>query len=158
MDSPEPTIANPRRFYWLKRLLISFTLFYATIVGLYLWWSRSTTARLDALVAAARANGEPILPQDFTPADVPDADNAAFFLRRAASSIVIPQEIGKEYGAIPGELPLTGREMNLIERVRPAQFTMIFTAGSFTISCMRYGSSAFGQQMPPGMFIFVYSV
>ena len=45
----------------------------------------------------------------------------------------------------------------MIERVRPAQFTMILVVGSRAISRMRYGSSAFGQQMPPGMFIFWYS-
>ena len=46
----------------------------------------------------------------------------------------------------------------MIERVRPAQLTMIFVFGLLTMSRMRYGSSALGQQMPPGMFIFWYSV
>ena len=45
----------------------------------------------------------------------------------------------------------------MIERVRPAQFTMILVIGFLTISRMRNGNSAFGQQMPPGIFILLYS-
>ena len=58
-------------------------------VGAMLWWGHEAQRRLDAEIAAIRARGEPILIEDFTVQPVPDSENAALLLRKAAAAPAI---------------------------------------------------------------------
>ena len=84
----EPTSACPPRFWWLQRGSILFVVTLLALVGLRWWWGKIADDRLAAMIAEAHARGEPILPEDFNPAPIPDSQNAALTLRLAADSIV----------------------------------------------------------------------
>jgi hypothetical protein len=84
----EPTSAYPPRFWWLTRGAIVFVITLLALAGLRWWWGKIADDRLAAMIAEAHARGEPILPEDFNPAPIPDSQNAAMTLRLAADSIV----------------------------------------------------------------------
>jgi hypothetical protein len=87
-DTDDAIRPVPPRYWWLKRILA------ATIVVLagmaVLRWRVGVIAeeRLQARVDAIKAAGEPLLPEDFNPEPVPDDDNAAILLNRAAEQCV----------------------------------------------------------------------
>src|SRR5687768_2023865 len=68
-DTPQESALNPpplpkaparRGRRWLRRLGVALlVLFLGALVG-HWWWGRGAARRLDALVAAARAAGEPV--------------------------------------------------------------------------------------------------
>lgn len=86
--SREPTIPYPPRFWWLKRILIAVALLLFALGGLRWGWGNVAEGRTRAIVDAAHAAGEPILPEDFAPATIPDPANAAVTLQHAANAIV----------------------------------------------------------------------
>jgi hypothetical protein len=83
-----PVIPDPGHFRRLKRWsLIGFVILFL-LIGLRLWWGFEAQRRLDAMIAAAHARGEPITIDDFNnrPA-IPDSNNAAIPLQAAGKSI-----------------------------------------------------------------------
>lgn len=86
--SHEPTGPHPPRFWWLKRISIAVALLLLGLGGLRWEWEHAAERRTRAIVDAAHARGEPILPQDFAPATIPDTENAAVTLQQAADAIV----------------------------------------------------------------------
>jgi hypothetical protein len=91
----------PPRYRWLKRIgLAAILLLIATFA---LRWVVGVVAqrRLDAHVAKLRAAGEPMLPEDFAFPAVPDQDNAAILLKKAAELLVEP---GKDDLSLAGYL------------------------------------------------------
>src|SRR5215207_5707201 len=61
------------------------------LVGLRLWWGWHAQRRLDRAIAELRASGEPVTEQDVA-VPVPDEQNAAFYLRRAAAAYRITRQ------------------------------------------------------------------
>src|SRR6202030_2440545 len=64
---PDPNIAFPPRFWWLKRIALLVLIAIAAVTALRWWWGREADRRLAAIVADARARAEPILPEEFEP-------------------------------------------------------------------------------------------
>src|SRR5665213_2093956 len=100
MTLSEPTIIsqeapNPHRFWWLKRIAVLVLVALAGLTVLRWLWAREADRRSAALIADAKARGEPILPEDFEAAKVPDADNAAILFSQAASVLVLSPAFGK---------------------------------------------------------------
>src|SRR5688572_20965926 len=84
----ESIVPHPKRFWWLSRLSALACVLAAATACLRWWWGEVAQRRVDAVIAAAHARGEPILASDYTPNSVtPDATNAAFYLRRAGLAL-----------------------------------------------------------------------
>ncbi len=81
-------IAHPTRFWWLKRLSVICLVFFLAMLVLRLWWGYLAEKRIEAAVAAARADDEPISPQDFNDPDSPPADQNAVVALTAAIAAV----------------------------------------------------------------------
>jgi hypothetical protein len=80
----------PPRYWWLKRLVVAVILLLLTTPVLRCVFGMVAQRRLDAHVTELRASGEPVLPQDFEFPAVPDQDNAAIPLKKAAALLVEP--------------------------------------------------------------------
>jgi hypothetical protein len=74
---------------------------------------RSLVVQVDQL----RSRGEPMWPQDFTRAKIPDAQNAAFFLRAAHGALETKGEDWQRLGEISFTLPLSKEDAAVLERV-----------------------------------------
>ncbi len=86
----EIAVADPPRFRWLKRgTVIGFGVIVA-LAGVRLWWGWEAQRRLDAIVAAMHARGEPILAEDFKSPPLASGDNAAPILLQAAAAVRSP--------------------------------------------------------------------
>jgi hypothetical protein len=77
----------PVRYWWLKRLGAAAILFVLALIGLRIWWGHVAEARLQAKIAEYRAEGEPVLVEDFVYPPIPDAENGARFIQRAAAQM-----------------------------------------------------------------------
>ena len=80
-DEPLP----PYRFRLRHQMAVAFAVL-ALALGVRAWWGWYAQRRLDAAIAELRAKGEPVTEADFADPAVPDEQNAAFFIRRAASA------------------------------------------------------------------------
>lgn len=88
----EPTRAYPPRFRWLKRGALAIVIAMIALPGLRVWWGHAADRRLQRMADAAHARGEPFWPQDFDLPPVPDAENAALTLRRAADALIVDSQ------------------------------------------------------------------
>ncbi|HNQ23944.1 MAG TPA: hypothetical protein PKK06_12705 [Phycisphaerae bacterium] len=86
-----PPVAQPfpPRFWWLKRIVVAVLVLLLALLGLRLWWGWEAQRRFDAAIAAYRAAGEPVFPEDFLTEQVPDEDNAARVYDRALQKLVL---------------------------------------------------------------------
>ncbi len=84
-DLPHTNAAMPipPRFRWLKRLSLAGVVVVVLVVSLRLWWGWYEERKLEAVVNAIAARGEPIRFGDMKWPAVPDADNAAYYYRQA---------------------------------------------------------------------------
>src|SRR5437867_10724916 len=85
--APDPALAYPPRYWWLKRIALLSALILVALAGLRWWWGIKSAKLLAAEIAAFHARGEPILPEDFAAPEIPDADNGAFYLKQAAEAV-----------------------------------------------------------------------
>ncbi|MEA2736682.1 MAG: hypothetical protein QOE14_3133 [Humisphaera sp.] len=81
---PEPTIAWPPRWRWLKRLSIAYLIFIACVALLYWAWTAYSHRQLASAIAAVQARGEPVLYEEFDPPPIAADRNAAVLLVQAA--------------------------------------------------------------------------
>jgi hypothetical protein len=83
----EPDGPYPPRFWWLKRLTVSYVAFAALVGSAYgAWWAYSER-RLAGTIAAIRARGEPAVLADFLRQEVlPVEQNGAVALEAAAKT------------------------------------------------------------------------
>jgi hypothetical protein len=93
------TRPNPPRLWWLKHLSLAGLFLIVALAALRWWWGHEAQRRMDAMIAAAHAKGEPILPEDFDFPPVPDAENAAIPLKQAEAGI---NPRGKEWAFADG--------------------------------------------------------
>ena len=89
----EFTTPYPPRYRWLKRSFLIVGIVLVLLAGLRIWWGWYAHRCLQAEIDAIHARGEPILPEDFQQPPIPDADNAAWYLRQAAAAIKSHQVI-----------------------------------------------------------------
>lgn len=87
--SSEPAIAHPPRFWWAKRIAMFCAVVLLGLAGLRWWWGHVADVQIREVVDAAHARGEPILPEDFASASIPDSENAAVTLQLAASAMFL---------------------------------------------------------------------
>lgn len=88
-DAARPT---PPRRRWLKRAAVTAGLLGLALIALRWWWGSEAERRLQAKIAEYRAAGQPVLAEDFALPPVPDDENAAVLLRRAADLLVPPAD------------------------------------------------------------------
>ena len=111
-EGDELTVRIPPRFWWLKRICIAGALLLVAL-ALLRWWSGYVAhGRLQAEIERVRAAGEPILPEDFDPPPVADADNAALVLTNAANSYVTPPGISDTYSTLNNRSRLTPAQLS----------------------------------------------
>lgn len=114
--SQEPTLANPPRYRWLKRIGLLVVLVLLALGVLRWWWGHVAQVRLQRVIDAAHARGEPILPEDFTPQSIPEGQNAAVTLQLAAAAIVRdPNSDAMDNDSLSG--PFTPLEVNRTDAV-----------------------------------------
>jgi hypothetical protein len=79
--------ALPPRFRGFRRACAVAGTLLLLLTILRLWWGWEAHRLLVAEVAAIHARGDPISPADFKDEDIPDADNAATYVRRAMAAM-----------------------------------------------------------------------
>ena len=102
----EPAVAIPPRFRWLKRGLLTL-LFLIVALGIVRWqWGVYAERRLQKIIDEVRSRGEPILIEDFKTHTVPDEENAAFYLQKAAMVLQQPAGTKIDIGIVAGDAVL----------------------------------------------------
>src|SRR5688500_14358450 len=81
------TMENRPKRRWGRWVGLSLLLLILLVAGSHWKWGVSADKRLKARVDALRAQGEPMLPEDFRLAALADADNFVVDLRAAAKLI-----------------------------------------------------------------------
>ncbi len=87
-DQDEPLV--PPRGWWRKRLLIALGAVLLLTPAVWFCWAWEADRRLSAVIAARRAAGWPIRPEEFEHEPVPDEENAAGCLRGTFPQLKIP--------------------------------------------------------------------
>lgn len=123
----EPTTAYPPRFRWLKRSIVVGACVVIGVFALWVYWRHAAHERLAGAIAAVRATGEPILPDDFDEQPVPDSENAAFYLLRAGAAIATPPEYGRLESSA-WDAVFTDRQLALADAVVAANFKSLADA------------------------------
>lgn len=93
VDGPSDTQPIPPRFWWLKRLVSVALLLIVALSAFSVWLSYEADRRLQAFVDACHELGQPVLMEDFESPSIPDDENAAHFLTRAAAAVVQPSDV-----------------------------------------------------------------
>lgn len=85
-DIPEPDYPYPVRYWWLKWIcmLAMSLLLLLTITRLI--WGWDAQRRLRAELDAARARGEPVVPEEFRAKELPDSENYVIALQQVLSA------------------------------------------------------------------------
>ena len=96
--APERPI--PPRFWWLKRISLVVGLLVLLTPCVQVWWGHEVQSHYDARFAAYRAAGEPATLQDLLRPEIPDEDNAAYHLRRAAAAVAPPVDLDDAIGEL----------------------------------------------------------
>ncbi len=112
--------AVPKRFYWLKRIVVGVMLFEAATLGLRYVAVARAQKRLAQEIDAIRARGEPILPEDFLDRPAPEEQNAAADLLAAQKLFKIPAGMEDAWYAAPRSPPFNAKEQQVIAAVLSA--------------------------------------
>ena len=94
----------PPRYWWGKRILLAVGVFVVLLVVLRWWWGWEAQRRLDALIAAYRAAGQPVTLEDFQQPTPLREENGALFLQDAAAAIAMPTDVWVDLGEICQDL------------------------------------------------------
>ncbi|HEY8751968.1 MAG TPA: hypothetical protein VIM11_28560 [Tepidisphaeraceae bacterium] len=117
--------AVPRRFWWLTRFAIGLVALIAGLLILNQWWIHTADKRYQAVIDAAHARGEPILPADFDASPVPDEQNKALFLQNAAKAITLDPAYVAFQRSFDSDEPLTAEQLALIKKTLVANATAL---------------------------------
>ena len=128
----EPTTPMPPRYRWLARGTWAVACSVAALAGVRAVWAGVAQRRLDAVVAAAHARGEPAATDDFTDPAVPVVDaaapDAATLLRSAGNAVALTRP---ELDWLDQWSP--GLTLNAADRTTRAQL-LAANAGSLTLA------------------------
>src|SRR5258708_2748688 len=95
-DPADPPL---RRFIWLKRLVLIGGVLVLLVFLSRAWLVHREERRLAAEIANWKAEGLPIMLEDFQTPPVPDEENAALAINRAAQLVVRSPEHGRAENA-----------------------------------------------------------
>ncbi len=97
--NPDDTHPIPRRFLWLKRLLILSALFVACLLLVRLWWGYEAHRRLQAEIKRYQSAGQLVYAHEFDAEldAVEDELNAAVLLEKAIAGITPMTELGVHF-------------------------------------------------------------
>ena len=101
----------PPRLWWLKRGVLAGILVLGGLAALRWWWGREADRRLHAVIAAAQARGEPVLPADFETPQT-SAETADKALLVAANQVV--EGTNLKWLSLHDRLPLLPQAMEQI--------------------------------------------
>jgi hypothetical protein len=128
VEIEEHTTPYPPPFRWLKRSLWTAGIVLVLLIVLRLWWGWYADRQMQKEMEAIRARGEPIEWKDFDQPDIPDSENAAWYLQQAAKDAqnfnVIEHSYSQAWWAnTPLEriAPMVANEQAMIEDIRQAQ-------------------------------------
>lgn len=93
VDAPNDTRPIPPRFWWLKRIGVAVGVLLVALGVLRWWWGWEANRRFQERVAHYRALGQPVLLEDFRKPSLPDEQNAAYFLKKAAAALTLPDTV-----------------------------------------------------------------
>ncbi|MGE5607956.1 MAG: hypothetical protein ACM359_01770 [Bacillota bacterium] len=106
----------PPRFWWLKRCLIAVAVLVLGLGLLHWAWGWYAERRIAQLMASCRERGEPTQVADFPEAIVPEAENAAPLLQKAAGLLTVSQTLlSAERNEEFRYLPFSAAAMKLLE-------------------------------------------
>ena len=101
----DPGAPHPPRHWWLKRLTLGAVALAAALAAVRAGWGWEAGRRLGRAYAEIEARGEPVRPDDVATAQVPEAENAAAYLLRAAAAVDpdadCPSSSGVAFGGFP---------------------------------------------------------
>lgn len=83
----EPEDVFPARYWWLKRFTVGIVVVALCLAGVRVWWGRVADKRLQAVLDAVAARGEPVRGDDLNPSEIPPGGNAAEYFKQAASAV-----------------------------------------------------------------------
>ena len=84
---PEPEYPVPARYWWVKRMFVATVVVAICLAGVRAWWGLVADRRLQSVLDDVAARGEPVRATDLDPPAIPDAENAAHYLNRAAKAV-----------------------------------------------------------------------
>src|SRR5437868_732958 len=91
-DTTSDTMPIPRRFWWLKRIAVVMVLLAGLLLGLRYASLAVAKRRLEADIAALKAAGEPLEPEDFLERAVSPEEDAGPDLLAAGTMFVAPRQ------------------------------------------------------------------
>ena len=110
----------PPRYWWLKRILLVVGILILALVALRWWWGVEAERRLHATIDKYRALGQPVTIEDFQFPPVPDEENAAHFLMKAAEAIVVPAGVRVDVTDVCNDLELVAAYVDDVQRIAEA--------------------------------------
>src|SRR5690348_5465794 len=115
--SPSQDAPIPPRFWWLKRIASLVVVAVMAAVVLNWWWISAADRRYREVIDSARARGEPILPDDFDAAPVPEEQNKAIFLRDAVKAINKTPELVQFESSYDSYVPLHEDQLGMLKQL-----------------------------------------
>jgi hypothetical protein len=88
--TPEPTFANPPRWWWTKRLAVGLGASFVLVTMLFCWWRFEAHRRLLAEVEIARAASQRVIDKSKPSHPVANEPNARISLSAAATQLALP--------------------------------------------------------------------
>jgi hypothetical protein len=98
--------------WWLRRLLVVVVI---VVIGGHYFWGVMAQRKLDAALRKLHEAGEPIYPADFDSPAPPAGENAVDDLLAAGQIVRQQGEAAKPFDALEMALPLTDKEVAIIE-------------------------------------------
>ncbi len=114
---PDDAPPIPPRYWWLKRILLAVAVLILALAALRWWWGYEAERRLQAKIDEYHALGQPVTIEDFQFPPVPDEENAAYFLKKAAEAIVVPAGLRVGISDVCNELDNVTAYIDDVQRI-----------------------------------------
>lgn len=121
----DDTRPMPPRYWWLKRILLAVGVLIVALAALRWWWGHEAERRLQAKIDEYHALGQPVTIEDFQFPPVPDDENAAYFLKKAAGKIVTSAGLRVEFRDVCNELDLVAEYLDDVRRIADANAEVV---------------------------------
>jgi hypothetical protein len=107
----------PKRFWWLKRLIVGGILFVGMVWGLRWCATRVAERRLSAEIEKLHARGQTVLVGDFVEPVVRDEENAAAYLQRAGKLLDLDRADANALDKVSLSLPMSATDQRTVRRI-----------------------------------------